>query len=501
MEHPVYDDSNFNSTKEGLQAFTAPIEVSVHHGDVDWTVAEETAVRRKFDMVVTPLCTVLYLCRAVDRSAIGNAKIEGMEDDIGLVGYQYNIVLTIFFCMYFAVEVPSNITLKHVGPKWYLPGLVFGFGLVSLCTAFVQSYAGLAVARAFLGIFEGGAMPAVTFILSCFYKKKELFLRMSLFIASSSLANSFGGLLAADLSEIPRWGTNSAPIHTWRNIFFFEGLMTMIIAASAPWFLPQGPASATFLTPRQRYIAAERMHREIAIQPNQRVSWDHVKSAIFNVHTQVCAWTFFCSNAAVQGFGAFVPSILEAFGWTSTEAQLKSVPPYLVACVCTVALGWASDRVGQRGIFIAGVLPTAIIGFAMLRWTESADAKYAAVFLNAISCFAASAGMLSWGINNAGNPAAAAEAGGYIVAIGKIGGVASTWTYLPTGKPEYDKGHTIFFGLMLFCFALSLFEIAHCVYENKMRASGKRDHRLDGITSDEAKLNMGHRNPEFRYML
>ncbi len=67
MEHPVYDDSNFNSTKEGLQAFTAPIEVSVHHGDVDWTVAEETAVRRKFDMVVTPLCTVLYLCRAVDR--------------------------------------------------------------------------------------------------------------------------------------------------------------------------------------------------------------------------------------------------------------------------------------------------------------------------------------------------------------------------------------------------------------------------------------------------
>jgi MFS family permease len=142
---------------------------------------------------------------------------------------------------------------------------VFGFGLVSLCTAFVQSYAGLAVARAFLGIFEGGAMPAVTFILSCFYKKKELFLRMSLFIASSSLANSFGGLLAADLSEIPRWGTNSAPIHTWRNIFFFEGLMTMIIAASAPWFLPQGPASATFLTPRQRYIAAERMYREIAI--------------------------------------------------------------------------------------------------------------------------------------------------------------------------------------------------------------------------------------------
>jgi len=67
MEHPVYEDSNLKSTKEGLQASTVPADVSVHHGDVDWTVAEETAVRRKFDMVVTPLCTVLYLCCAVDR--------------------------------------------------------------------------------------------------------------------------------------------------------------------------------------------------------------------------------------------------------------------------------------------------------------------------------------------------------------------------------------------------------------------------------------------------
>jgi hypothetical protein len=54
---------------------------------------------------------------------------------------------------------------------------------------------------------------------------------------------------------------------------------------------------------------------------------------------------------------------------------------------------------------------------------------------------------------------------------------------------------------MLFCFALSLFGIAHCAYENRMRASGKRDYRLDGVTTEEAKLNMGHRNPEFRYML
>jgi len=45
-------------------------------------------------------------------------------------------------------------------------------------------------------------MPATAFFLSCFYKKGELFFRMSLFIASSSLANSFGGLLAAALRYV-----------------------------------------------------------------------------------------------------------------------------------------------------------------------------------------------------------------------------------------------------------------------------------------------------------
>jgi hypothetical protein len=156
------------------------------------------------------------------------------------------------------------------------------------------------------------------------------------------------------------------------------------------------------------------------------VTWLHVRRAIFNVHTNVCAWAFFCTNSAVQGFGAFVPKILLEFGWTSTEAQLKSVPPYLVACVITITLGYLSDRTNKRGIFMAGVLPLPIIGFSILRFADNVNAKYAAVFLNAIGCFAASSGFLSWGINNAGNPAVAAVAGGYMVMIGSLGGVLST---------------------------------------------------------------------------
>ena len=91
---------------------------------------------------------------------VGNARIQGMGAELGLdAGVRFNWVTSIFYIVYMFVEVPSNILLKMIGPKYYLPLLVVGFGVVSMCSAFVTSFAGLLTARAFLGIFEGGVMP------------------------------------------------------------------------------------------------------------------------------------------------------------------------------------------------------------------------------------------------------------------------------------------------------------------------------------------------------
>ncbi len=41
------------------------------------------------------MLAALYLICHIDRANIGNAKIEGMVDDLGMTGVQYNIVLSI----------------------------------------------------------------------------------------------------------------------------------------------------------------------------------------------------------------------------------------------------------------------------------------------------------------------------------------------------------------------------------------------------------------------
>jgi fucose permease len=57
-----------------------------------------------------------------------------MAVDLDLGGYRFNIALTIFYIGYFIVEIPSNIILKKVGAKLYLPLMVVAFGIVSMCT-------------------------------------------------------------------------------------------------------------------------------------------------------------------------------------------------------------------------------------------------------------------------------------------------------------------------------------------------------------------------------
>jgi MFS family permease len=88
-------------------------------------------------------------------------------------GIQYNIALSIFFVPYVLAgtydsparnplisadlvgEVPSNIILNRLKrPSHYLGFLIFCWGVIMLCTGFVQNFAGLVVIRFLLGLFE-----------------------------------------------------------------------------------------------------------------------------------------------------------------------------------------------------------------------------------------------------------------------------------------------------------------------------------------------------------
>ena len=416
------EQSRINSSKDGELS-----DASVPDSELEWTEEEERAIRRKIDWHTVPLVTLLYMLCFLDRINIGNARIQGLAAELDLnPGVRFNWVLSIFYIVYLLVEVPSNILLKRIGGRFYLPFLVCGFGLVSLCTSFTRNFEGLMVARAFLGIFEGGAMPGMAFFLTLFYKRNELLFRMGIYVSAASIAGAFGGLLATGLSRVPEWGVGSMRIHTWRNIFFFEGLLTNVIGLLAPIWMPTNPHDAYFLNERERRIAAERLIREQRGDPAANVTWKDIRQAVFCIHNYTCALGFFLINITVQGLSVFMPTILKDLGWTDTKAQLYSVPPYVAACLVAIAVAYGSDKTHQRGIWLAAFSCLAIVGFAILRWVETPNIRYMALYFVTVGAFPGGPGFLSWGLNNSAGPAVRAVSSGYIVTLGTIGGIVAT---------------------------------------------------------------------------
>lgn len=59
----------------------------------------------------------------LDRANVANARLEGLEKDLGLSadGSDYLNGLTLFFVGYISLEVAWNLILKKLGPRIWLP--------------------------------------------------------------------------------------------------------------------------------------------------------------------------------------------------------------------------------------------------------------------------------------------------------------------------------------------------------------------------------------------
>lgn len=57
----------------------------------------------------------------LDRTNIGNAKVDGLQTDLHMTDGQYNATLTIFFVSYAVFEPATNVLLKKLRPSVFLP--------------------------------------------------------------------------------------------------------------------------------------------------------------------------------------------------------------------------------------------------------------------------------------------------------------------------------------------------------------------------------------------
>lgn len=82
------------------------------------------------ELDLTSQMCVLYLLSFLDRTNIGNARIAGLQDSFGSGGHQmsvgkFNAVLTIFFVSYSLAEPITNVLLKSLTPRRFIPIIMY----------------------------------------------------------------------------------------------------------------------------------------------------------------------------------------------------------------------------------------------------------------------------------------------------------------------------------------------------------------------------------------
>lgn len=103
-----------------------------------------------------------------------------------------------------------------------------------------------------MGLFEAGYGPGIPYLLSFFYLRHEVGLRIGVFLAAAPLANTFAGALAYGITS------GHPSIAKWRVLFLVEGLPTIVMAAIAYFFLPDSPEKARFLNEDEKRVAKAR---------------------------------------------------------------------------------------------------------------------------------------------------------------------------------------------------------------------------------------------------
>ncbi|KAI5304041.1 hypothetical protein KEM56_006916 [Ascosphaera pollenicola] len=483
----------FGEDEKGVRSCAAS-DHGTSQEELDQVMIKKTL--KKIDLHLVPFLMLLYVFSFLDRVNIGNARLYGLETDLGLHGSQYQVIVCILFVPYCLLEVPSNLLLQYFHPSRYLATITTLWGIIATLCGVTQNYAGIICCRIALGIVEAGLFPGLVAYMTLWYSKKEIALRIGYLFSSAAIAGAFGGLLAYAIGHMDGVSGQSG----WRWIFIIEGFPSVVLGGFVLWLMADNPDTAWFLTSEEKKVwaarraldigqtdAAQRFHKEDAIEG--ALDW--------KVH--LCAFAQIGVDSILYGYSTFLPTIIQGFGsWTTPQVQCLTIPCYFVGAVSYILFSWLSDKLQKRGIFIVIFSLISCAGYAILMADVSPGVHYFGCFVVAVGFYVCVGLPLAWLPTNLPRWGKRTFGTGLQLMWGNIAGVITPFVYKTNEAPTYRTGHGFTLAVTFMSACLYGFLSWHYTRVNKRRDEGKENYKIEGLSEEEIQ-EMGDRNPRFRY--
>ncbi|KAH7127999.1 major facilitator superfamily domain-containing protein [Dactylonectria estremocensis] len=459
---------------------------------------DEKKLVRKLDRHLVPLIMLLYTVSFLDRVNIGNARLYGLEEDLGLHGNQFQLCVSILFVTYLLFEVPSNLVLKIITPSRWIAFLAVGWGIVATLTGLVNGFGALVAVRLILGALEAGLFPGLNVYLTFFYTKQELALRVGYLFVSAAVAGSLGGLLAYGIGQMEGIQGMSG----WRWIMIIEGIPSVFLGVVTWFLLPNGPETAYFLTEDEKKLMVVRFRRYYGdTESAQQFSRKDMMSAFTDWKVYMFCIAQFGVDTMLYGFSTFLPTIIRGLGtWTTAEVQLLTIPCYALGAVAYMSTAFLSDRMQKRGLFCVIFGSISVIGYGVLLSDSSAGVHYFGCFLVAAGLYVVVGLPLAWLPNNTPRYGKRTTANGMQLTTGNASGIMAPFIYLSAEGPRYIKGNAVSLCMVAMAVGIYGFMIFWFSRANKKRDEGVGHATHEGMSDDEL-AELGDESPHFRYTI
>ena len=323
-----------------------------------------------------PYLFLLYILAYLDRVNVGFAALE-MKHDLGLSNTVYGTGAGIFFLGSALFDLPSNLMLVKVGPRRWIARIMISWGILATGMMFVRGPLSFYLLRFLLGVCEAGFFPGMILYLTYWFPSQERARAIAKFMTATSIAGVVGAPISGSLLHLE----GLMHLHGWQWLFLAEGIPSFLMGFSVLYLLKDKPDDAGWLSDDEKlWLDAELARdRQAGGAADKHRLIDAFKAPMIWILAIIC----FLDQIGVYTVNLWMPLILTSFlhGARAANGSLSpadasriatyATVPYIAAAIFTVAIGYSSDRTGERRWHIAGCMILSAIGFGWAGATHS----------------------------------------------------------------------------------------------------------------------------------
>lgn len=227
----------------------------------------------------------------------------------------------------------------------------------------------------------------------------------------------------------------------------------MFIAISAALILPDLPHNTRGFTADERLVAQLRMTEDVGESDTDDPTQSPFAGLLMAFTDSKVYLLMFTLTAYVVGlsFNAFFPTLTGTLGFDYVPTLLMSAPPWVFACLVSLANAWHSDRTQDKFWHITLPVLIGALGFVISMSTLNVAARYVALFLQA-SAYAGFIVFYSWISSSFPRPPAKrAVAIAAVNAFSQLGNVAGSYVWDLSGN-----GYRKSYGVVLAMFGVTV---------------------------------------------